>query len=91
MRWHDLEPRLGVAYDLFGNGKTALKASLNKYLPVLRPAAERRHRGRDVLDQHGAGGAARHDANRVVERRQPRTSCRTAISSTRWPTASAAP
>ena len=33
VRWHDIEPRLGVAYDLFGNGKTALKASLNKYLP----------------------------------------------------------
>jgi hypothetical protein len=33
VRWHDLEPRSGVAYDLFGNGKTALKASLNKYLP----------------------------------------------------------
>jgi hypothetical protein len=33
VRWHDLQPRLGVAYDLFGNGKTALRASMNKYLP----------------------------------------------------------
>jgi len=33
VRWHDLQPRSGVAYDLFGNGKTALKASMNKYLP----------------------------------------------------------
>jgi Carboxypeptidase regulatory-like domain len=32
VRWHDLEPRTGAAYDLFGNGKTALKISLNKYL-----------------------------------------------------------
>ena len=32
VRWHDLEPRAGAAYDLFGNGKTALKVSLNKYL-----------------------------------------------------------
>src|SRR6187549_1847368 len=24
--YHDLSPRFGVAYDLFGNGKTALKA-----------------------------------------------------------------
>ena len=31
--WHDLEPRTGLAYDLFGDGKTALKVSLNKYLP----------------------------------------------------------
>jgi Carboxypeptidase regulatory-like domain len=30
--WKDLSPRLGVAYDLFGNGKTAVKASLSRYL-----------------------------------------------------------
>jgi hypothetical protein len=32
VRWHDIEPRVGVAYDLFGNGRTAVKASVNKYL-----------------------------------------------------------
>jgi hypothetical protein len=32
LAWHDLTPKMGVAYDLFGNGKTAVKASLNKYL-----------------------------------------------------------
>lgn len=30
--WKDLSPRLGAVYDLFGNGKTALKASLSRYL-----------------------------------------------------------
>jgi hypothetical protein len=30
--WNDLVPRLGAAYDLFGNGKTAVKATFNKYL-----------------------------------------------------------
>jgi hypothetical protein len=30
--WHDLSPRASVAFDLFGNGKTALKASMNHYL-----------------------------------------------------------
>ena len=28
----DLNPKLGVAYDVFGDGKTALKASLNRYV-----------------------------------------------------------
>jgi Carboxypeptidase regulatory-like domain len=30
--WKDLTYRSGVAYDLFGNGKTALKMAFNKYL-----------------------------------------------------------
>jgi hypothetical protein len=30
--WQDLVPRLGVAYDVFGNGRTAVKAALNKYM-----------------------------------------------------------
>ncbi len=29
--WNDLQPRIGVAYDLFGDGRTALKASANRY------------------------------------------------------------
>jgi hypothetical protein len=29
--WKDVMPRLGVAYDVFGNGRTALKVSANKY------------------------------------------------------------
>jgi hypothetical protein len=30
--WHDISPRMGLSYDLFGNGKTAIKASLNRYV-----------------------------------------------------------
>jgi carboxypeptidase family protein len=30
--WKDVNPRLGVSYDLFGTGKTALKASVNRYV-----------------------------------------------------------
>jgi len=32
LTWNDLTPNLGAAYDVFGNGKTAVKVSLNKYL-----------------------------------------------------------
>jgi hypothetical protein len=32
---HDVTPKLGATYDLFGNGKTALKVTLNKYLEGL--------------------------------------------------------
>ena len=32
---NDITPKLGVAYDLFGNGRTALKASLSKYVEQL--------------------------------------------------------
>jgi len=35
MDWWDVGPRLGGAYDLFGDGRTALKASVNKYYQTL--------------------------------------------------------
>jgi carboxypeptidase family protein len=32
VKWKDLSPRIGASYDLFGNGKTALKASVNRFV-----------------------------------------------------------
>ena len=34
---HDLSPRLGAVYDLYGDGKTALKASVNRYVLAMGP------------------------------------------------------
>jgi hypothetical protein len=32
--WKDLNPRVGASYDIFGNGRTAVKAALGRYLGV---------------------------------------------------------
>lgn len=34
-KWTDLNPRVGVVWDLFGNGRTALKASFGRYLSIV--------------------------------------------------------
>jgi hypothetical protein len=33
--WKDIAPRLGVAYDLFGNGKTAVRFNVGKYMEAI--------------------------------------------------------
>jgi hypothetical protein len=33
--WKDINPRLGVAYDLFGTGRTALKANVGRYVEAV--------------------------------------------------------
>ena len=38
VNWDDVTPRVGVAYDLFGNGKTALKFNLGKYMEAFTAA-----------------------------------------------------
>ncbi|MEO8258962.1 MAG: carboxypeptidase regulatory-like domain-containing protein [Acidobacteriota bacterium] len=35
VHWHDVTPRLGASYDLFGNGKTAVKVNIGKYVTAL--------------------------------------------------------
>lgn len=55
--WHDITPRLGLTYDLTGNGKTALKVSVNKYVE-----------GQAVGSLVGvnAGGAGPHPVSSLV-------------------------
>jgi hypothetical protein len=35
VHWSDVTPRVGASYDLFGNGKTAVKVNLGKYMQAL--------------------------------------------------------
>lgn len=59
--YNDITPRMGVAYDVFGNGKTALKVNLGKYVQAAtadsiytanNPAAR-------IVTKIGVGGPAR--------------------------------
>jgi hypothetical protein len=35
IHWKDITPRIGAAYDLFGNGRTAIKFNIGKYVTAL--------------------------------------------------------
>ncbi len=33
--WHDIDPRFGIVWDVFGNGKTAIKGQLGRYVGLV--------------------------------------------------------
>jgi hypothetical protein len=49
-RWQDITPRLGLSWDVNGNGKTAVKVSLNKYLQSQTGRQPRRVCGRGRVE-----------------------------------------
>jgi hypothetical protein len=57
VHWHDVTPRFGLTYDVAGDGKTALKVSMNKYVE-----------GQAVGSLVGvnAGGAGPHPVSSLV-------------------------
>ena len=50
--WHDINPRLGVAYDLFGNGRTAVKASLGRYVQLMNTTNASAYSNRSAVVQN---------------------------------------
>ena len=61
--WHDVTPKSGLAYDLFGNGRTAVKVSLNKYLQGMGNG-----NGRTTPNEVALFGLAQAPVRRIVSR-----------------------
>lgn len=59
--WKDLNPRVGVSYDLFGNGDTALKWSVGRY--VAQEAVVRTESANPVGARSGTQTRTWNDAN----------------------------
>ena len=47
--WKDISPRLGVAYDLFGDGRTAIKANISRYVAAESVATAANNNPQDTI------------------------------------------
>jgi hypothetical protein len=52
--WKDVSPRIGVAWDVFGNGRTAVKASLARYMAGQQVAVARQFNPAESLTRTDA-------------------------------------
>ena len=71
--WKDISPRIAAVYDLFGNGKTALKANVGRYV-----AGRRQHGRQRVLDPRQHRDAVVERSRRAGHRRRLRAAVRPA-------------
>ncbi|MFN8060417.1 MAG: carboxypeptidase regulatory-like domain-containing protein [Vicinamibacterales bacterium] len=62
--WKDITPRLGVVYDVFGTGKTAIKGSISKYMWGESVAFTERHSPHQTGGANGSDRRTWNDLNR---------------------------
>jgi len=66
--YHDITPRMGAAYDVFGNGKTSLKVNVSKYLQAANNDAQYTIANRAVTFQQTTNRLwTDSNGNRVVD------------------------
>ena len=71
--WKDISPRVGVAWDVFGNGRTAVKASIARYMAGQQVAVARQFNPAEALTRTDAA---------AVDRPRPSTACRSTPTAT---------